>query len=466
MTTIRIAKHHVHVSYLILFALELLMLAASVLIGAYFRFGEPMLIEEEVAHPLWRALLFALVLMLSMLAMGVYQVRFREGVLGMMLRTASSFMAGGLALSILFYLFPMFFLGRGILALSLGVAFVLLGLLRVAFFGLVDTEAMKSRVLVLGAGVRARNILDRLRRRADRKGFVIHGFVPMEGEVVEVPRTEVLGFAQPLVDYSRAHRIDEIVCAMDDRRRAFPLDALYQCKLAGIAVLDVAAFFEREIGRIELDLLHPSNFIFSDGFDRSAFRAFSKRLCDLLFAVLALPLLLPVMLLARVAIGLEEGFGAPVIYRQQRVGLDDKPFTLYKFRSMHTDAEKHGAQFAQKNDSRITRVGAVIRKYRIDELPQIFNVLKGEMSFVGPRPERPEFVSQFGEEIPHYHSRHRVKPGVTGWAQINYPYGDSAEDARQKLQYDLYYVKNNSLMLDFLILIRTCETVLFGNGAR
>jgi exopolysaccharide biosynthesis polyprenyl glycosylphosphotransferase len=222
-----------------------------------------------------------------------------------------------------------------------------------------------------------------------------------------------------------------------------------------------------EIGRIELDLLHPSNFIFSDGFDRSLFRAFSKRLCDLLFAVLVLPLLLPLLLLARVAIGLEEGFGAPVIYRQQRVGLDDKPFTLYKFRSMHnTDAEKHGAQFAQKNDSRITRVGAVIRKYRIDELPQIFNVLKGEMSFVGPRPERPEFVSQFGEEIPHYHSRHRVKPGVTGWAQINYPYGDSAEDARQKLQYDLYYVKNNSLMLDLLVLIRTCETVLFGNGAR
>lgn len=466
MTTIRIAKHHIHLSYLILLSLELLMLVTSVLIGAYFRFGEPVVIEEEVAHPLWRALFFALFLLLSMLAMGVYRVRFREGLLGMMLRTASSFMVGGLALSVFFYLFPMFFLGRGVLALSLLVAFVLLWLLRMAFFGLFDTEAMKRRVLVLGAGSRANNILERLRRRSDKKGFVIHGFVPMEGEAVEVPRDSVLGFSQPLVNYSQAHRIDEIVCAMDDRRRAFPLDALYQCKLAGVAVLDVSAFFEREIGRIELDLLHPSNFIFSDGFDRSGFRVFSKRLCDLLFAVLALPLLLPVMLFTRLAIGLEEGFAAPVIYRQQRVGLDDEPFTLYKFRSMHTDAEKHGAQFAQKNDSRITRVGAVIRKYRIDELPQIFNVLKGEMSFVGPRPERPEFVSQFGDEIPHYHSRHRVKPGVTGWAQINYPYGDSVEDARQKLQYDLYYVKNNSLVLDLLVLIRTCETVLFGNGAR
>lgn len=466
MTTIRVAKHYIHLPYLILGALELLTFVASVMIGAYFRFGEPVVIEEEVAHPLWRALFFALFLLLSMLAMGVYQVRFREGLAGMMLRTATSFMVGGIALSIFFYLFPIFFLGRGVLALSLIVAFVLVGLLRVAFFGLVDTEMMKSRILVLGAGIRANNILERLRRRADQKGFVIQGFVPLDGETVEVPEQSVIRLSQPLADYSRTHHVDEIVCAMDDRRRAFPLDALYQCKLAGIAVVDVATFFEREIGRIELDLLHPSNFIFSDGFDRGLFRSFSKRLFDLGLAILALPVLSPVMLLVRLAIGFEEGFGAPVVYQQVRVGLDDEPFTLYKFRSMRTDAEKNGAQFAQKNDSRITRVGAVIRKYRIDELPQIFNVLKGEMSFVGPRPERPEFVQQFGEEIPHYHSRHRVKPGVTGWAQINYPYGDSAEDARQKLQYDLYYVKNHSLVLDSLVLIRTIETILFGNGAR
>jgi sugar transferase (PEP-CTERM system associated) len=237
--------------------------------------------------------------------------------------------------------------------------------------------------------------------------------------------------------------------------------------MSGVDVLNLVSFFERRGGKIRLDMLYPSWLYLSDGFRESTFRRAHKRTFDLALVLLLLPVALPFMLLIALAVFVESGGRGPILYKQTRVQQDGIPFQIYKFRSMVVDAEQGGvARWASKNDARITRVGSVLRKGRLDELPQLFNVLKGDMSFVGPRPERPEFVAQLAEKIPYYEERHRVKPGLTGWAQIRYPYGDSEQDALEKLQYDLYYVKNYSIFLDLLILLQTAEVVVLGKGAQ
>jgi sugar transferase (PEP-CTERM system associated) len=254
--------------------------------------------------------------------------------------------------------------------------------------------------------------------------------------------------------------------AMDDRRVGFPLPELLDCRLAGVDVTELLTFLERETGRVRIDVLNPSWIIFGQGFRRDPFRLFSSRALDVLTSLGVLAVSLPVMLLTVLAIKLEDGWTAPALYSQERVGLHGKEFRVLKFRSMRQDAEANGAVWAQRADPRITRVGAIIRKLRIDELPQVINVLRGQMSFVGPRPERPQFVAELSERIPYYSQRHCVKPGITGWAQLCYPYGSSEEDALEKLQYDLYYIKNNSLLFDLAILVQTAEVVLLGKGAR
>jgi sugar transferase (PEP-CTERM system associated) len=256
-----------------------------------------------------------------------------------------------------------------------------------------------------------------------------------------------------------------VVVAMDDRRRGFPIAELLQCRLAGVDVTEQLSFLERETGRVRIDILNPAWMIFGEGFRRDPIRRLTGRLLDLGAGLVVLTLASPFMIATAFAIKFEEGWGAPVFYRQRRVGVLGQPFELMKFRSMRIDAEKNGqAQWAAKNDPRVTRVGAFIRKVRIDELPQLLNVLRGQMSLVGPRPERPEFVADLAERIPYYHERHSVKPGITGWAQLCYPYGSSEEDALQKLQYDLYYVKNNTLLFDLAILLQTAEVVFLGKG--
>ena len=232
-------------------------------------------------------------------------------------------------------------------------------------------------------------------------------------------------------------------------------------------ILDLVTFFERRAGKIRLDMLNPSWLYLSEGFRIGTFRRIVKRTLDILVVLLLFPVALPFMLLVSIAILIESGGRGPILYNQTRVKQDGLPFQIYKFRSMATDAEKDGvARWASKNDSRITRVGKIIRKGRLDELPQLFNVLKGDMSFVGPRPERPEFVEKLAATIPYYEERHRVKPGLTGWAQVCYSYGDTEEDSIQKLQYDLYYAKNYSVLLDLLILLQTAEVVMLGKGAQ
>jgi sugar transferase (PEP-CTERM system associated) len=254
---------------------------------------------------------------------------------------------------------------------------------------------------------------------------------------------------------------------MEDRRRGFPIAEFLECRFAGIDVTELLTFLERETGRVAIDVLNPSWLIFGEGFRRNPLRLLTARSLDLLASAMILLVFLPAMLLTALAIKLEEGWSAPILYRQARIGMGGVAFDVLKFRSMRTDAESSGeAQWAQAADPRTTRVGNVIRKLRVDELPQIFNVMRGDMSFVGPRPERPEFVAQLSERIPYYVERHCVKPGITGWAQLCYPYGSSERDALEKLQYDLYYIKNNSLLFDLAIIVQTVEVVLMGKGAR
>ncbi len=320
------------------------------------------------------------------------------------------------------------------------------------------------RVLIIGTGHDAlavyRDLTQPLRRSVE-----IVGFFPSGGEdEAEVDPQQILS-GDGLVALVRKRRVNEIIVAVRERRGGvLPLRELLDCKLAGVRVLDLSSFFERVQGQVRVDSLRASWLIYGDGFRQGLARTFMKRCFDLIAALLLLLLAAPLMLLTAFLILLEDG--APVFYRQERVGLGGRVFRVIKFRSMRRDAEKDGKpRWAASNDDRVTRVGRIIRKLRIDELPQLFNVIVGEMSLVGPRPERPYFVEQLAREIPFYSVRHCVKPGVTGWAQVRYQYGASVDDAVQKLQYDLYYVKNHTLVLDVLVLFETVRVVLTGEGA-
>jgi sugar transferase (PEP-CTERM system associated) len=456
------------VSFFILGIVEFLVFLVAIYGAVALRFmGAPVAELDLVGQVNPKAITFALVLFLSLGAMGLYQRRFRHGTAGLILRLVAAFVLGLMAVSIVSYLVPYLFLGRGVTAIAFGLAFTLVLLIRLIFIRTIDQDTLKKRVLVLGAGAQAQQISQQLRRRTDRRGFMVVGYVHVRGEHDVVDENNIVRPDVPLLTMTQQLQIDEIVIAVGDRRRkSFPVHELLDCKLSGVDVIDLLGFFEREVGKIKLDILNPSWMIFSDGFNQSQLMDFQKRSFDILVSGVLLTVVWPAMLLVALAIKLEDGLRAPVLYRQVRVGQHWKLFNVYKFRSMRIDAEKDGAQWAKQNDTRITRVGDFIRKVRLDELPQIFNVLKGDMSFVGPRPERPEFVTKLTDEIPYFSERHRVKPGITGWAQVCYPYGASEKDSLEKLQFDLYYIKNHTLFLDFVVILQTAHEVLFGKGGR
>ncbi len=465
MGTLRFFKHYIRTPFIALGTVELLFGIISVYAASYFRFSFAGVDTATIFSDLEaRAFLFAAVILLCMIATGLYQTTMREGTFGVLLRLVVSYFLGVVLLAFIFYSFPALFLGRGVLVLSVIFSFAAIVLLRILFLK-ADPNIFKRRVLVLGTGKRAATISE-LKRKTDQFGFAILGYVHLRGSKDVIDQSQIHKLRMPLKDYCLTHEVDEIVIAIDDRRKGFPVKDLLDCKMSGIEILDLASFFERETGKIRLDQIHPSWFMLSDGFHKSSFQAFSKRVIDLASGLLLLTVTWPFMLLTVISIKVEDGIRAPVLFGQIRIGEDGRPYKIYKFRSMRVDAEKDGkAQWAVKGDSRITRVGNFIRKTRFDELPQIFNVVRGNMSFVGPRPERPEFVVMLSEKIEYFDERHRVKPGITGWAQIRYPYGASDKDALEKLQYDLYYVKNQSLFLDFLILLQTVEVILFGKGS-
>ncbi|KAB2926770.1 MAG: TIGR03013 family PEP-CTERM/XrtA system glycosyltransferase [Dechloromonas sp.] len=324
---------------------------------------------------------------------------------------------------------------------------------------------LSRRIMVFGTGAKALAV-KRALNKSDPSAEIIGFFPGPNEETASVPTNLILSRERSLTDTALALKADEIVVALTERRGgAMPLRELLDCKLQGIRVLDLASHFEQTLGQIRLESLYAGWLIFGDGFRQGTLRTVVKRVFDIVCATILIILALPMMAIAAIAIVVENGF--PILYRQERVGLNGRLFKVIKFRSMRRDAEKDGKPvWATKQDDRVTRVGKIIRKLRIDELPQLFSVLKGDMSLVGPRPERPFFVDQLTKEIPFYAVRHSVKPGVTGWAQVRYHYGATVEDSAEKLQYDLYYVKNHSLFLDILVLFDTIGVVLTGKGAQ
>jgi len=436
----------------------------SVYLGVALRFwgSDTEVINEGLLFG--KALLFSAVMMSSMTFMGLYQRHLREGVEGVLLRVAASLILGFVSLSIIFYISPDVTFGRGEFALSSIVALLGLVSIRLIFIRFVDEDTGSRRILVLGVGARAMAINKLLRRKTDQRGFKIVGYVRFPGERANIEQN-IIQHDSTLLELSEKYQVDEIVVAIEDRRKGFPMHEIVDCRMSGIEVVDLLTFFERQTGKVMIDILNPSWLVFSDGFKYGALRVYSKRVFDIAASLVLLLVSFPAIIITIIAIFLEDQ--GPILYRQVRVGENWKLFQVLKFRSMRVDAESDGqAQWAAKNDNRITRVGDIIRKLRIDELPQIINVLRGDMSFVGPRPERPVFVEKLSESIPYYSERHRVKPGITGWAQICYPYGDSEKDSYEKLQFDLYYVKNYSLFLDLIILFQTAGAVLWGKGGR
>ncbi len=466
---IRLFRHYISQALLTLLIAEALNLFWAIYFGRVLRMMYPYEGSwPQVSEVAPSALVFAAVMITIMVALGLYERHFWSGKGDMLLRVGISFLLGLFVMTSIYYLFPDLYLGRGEFSLAFGIGFVGVLLLRFVFFQATDHERLKRRVLVLGVGRHAAQIEELQEHSAIAAvSFRVWGYVRVHSdEKREVPEKRILQVTDTLYNLTERLRIDEIVTAMDDRRKGFPVDAVLECKMQGMMVSSFLSFFERESGKIELDALRPSNLIFADGLHAALLKRFAKRGFDLIASLALLAITWPIMVLATLAIWIESGGRGPILYRQVRVGRKDHQFEVIKFRSMSVDAEKDGkAIWAKKNDSRITRVGAILRETRIDELPQLFNVLWGQMSFVGPRPERPEFVSNLCKKIPFYTMRHMVKPGITGWAQICYPYGASEDDAREKLRYDLYYIKNYSFFFDIVILLQTVHTVLWGKGA-
>jgi sugar transferase (PEP-CTERM system associated) len=412
-----------------------------------------------------------LVLVFS-LSVGLYEVKLRETFRGIIRRIfvslALSYFVVELIASIFFseiqyhpYYLPV---AAGAIILSLVVFRYLINKL-----GLLGSGG--TRIIVIGAGERAAIIEKRMRRDVDRIGLELIGFIPIPGDNREegIQNEKLLHVKVDgnFRNFIEDNEIDEVVIACDQRRGTLLVEVLFDCRLRGIEVTDLLDFMERETGQIVVNLMYPSWVIYSNGFNSQNYlRDALDYTVNCLMATLVLLLTWPFMLFTAIIIFIEDikTKDASVFYKQERVGLNGRLFNIIKFRSMHIDAEKDGAKWASLNDNRVTKVGAFIRKFRIDELPQIWNIFRGEMSIIGPRPERSQFVEQLIREIPHYNQRHNVKPGIAGWAQLNYPYGASVEDSMEKLKFDLYYVKHQSFMFDMLILIRTVEVVLFGKG--
>jgi sugar transferase (PEP-CTERM system associated) len=461
----QVLRHHVPTEFILLGLVEVIALYLSFHAGVHLRFRGEVWSDVTQSSLTSSGIIYSLVMLFSLIAFGAYQRQAQKSNSLLAVRIAGSLFLGLVILSMTYYIAPMFFLGRGALALAVFVSFVSIMAVRLVFLRITQTYDMRIRVLVLGAG-NAAALVKKEMKTGMLDGLNIISYMPMPGDARSNKAISLVNTPGALVKYVADMRIDVIVLAMDERRKGLPVHELLDCKMGGVQVIDLLTFFERFTNKIRLDIMQPSWLFLSEGFTVSNFRKTWKRIMDVACVLVLTPIVTPLALLSMIAIIIDSKGRGPIFYSQPRVGENGKIFRIYKFRSMVTDAEQDGvARWADKNDSRITRVGSLLRKSRFDEIPQLYNILKGDMSFVGPRPERPEFVDRLARNIPYYRERHRVKPGLTGWAQINYPYGASEEDGLEKLQFDLFYVKNYSILLDALVLLQTTEVVLLGRGA-
>lgn len=463
---VKIFSHYVSKLMSSLLLIEMLVFVSSTYGAHTYFFWNGWTSTNKGEMLLSSATAYALMMTLSFAAFGLYQI---EGEPKMNAIIAKLLPAGlvGFGMTTVFLSLathvtvPVEIIGLAAVASTFAALIV-----RVVIFHAFSMSFHESKVIFVGEGAIAKECSHLAEQSPFPQKYKVVGFVPLKREQSQIPSHRLLLDDLSLAALAKMHNVSEIIVSTQDRRgSSFPLEQLLECKLKGIKVTGASEFFERVARQIKVEFLYPSWLIFGDGFNQSIWRSFCKRTFDLSASLLIFAVTLPIMLLTALFIFLEDR--GPLIYRQERVGKGGRTFYVLKFRSMGVDAEKNGApQWATTNDNRVTTVGKVIRKLRIDELPQVINVLKGEMSFVGPRPERPYFVKQLCEQLPYYDMRHSIKPGITGYAQVRYQYGASVDDAMHKLKYDLYYVKNHSLFLDLLILIDTLQVVLFAKGSR
>lgn len=452
---------------LLLLLAEVVLLFGSVVAAAEIRLGADEAYNELfVRYGFYKAALAAVFCLGAFYLYDLYDFVVMHDRRELVLRLIQALGLAWIGLALVFYLLPQLMLGRGISLISLPLALALMVGWRISIHWLLGHPSVGERILIVGSGESALAIAREVLDRRDA-GFRIVGFVDNKPELVgqSIINPRVIGVMTEMPELIKRESVDRIIVALGERRGHFPTKQLLDLSLGGaVAIEEGASFYERLTGRVNLIMMRPSWLIFSGRGRQARLSGFVRAILHRGVALIGAIVSLPIALLTAALIKLESK--GPALYKQERVGMNGRVFTIMKFRSMRADAEKDGPVWAQSGDDRTTRVGRIIRKIRVDEIPQFWNILKGEMNFVGPRPERPHFVAQLAEEIPFYEQRHLIPPGLTGWAQIKYPYGASIEDARQKLQYDLYYIKNQSLMLDAIILFETVKTILFGRGAR
>ena len=462
---LRIFDQYIPIRKIAFFFLESIFIGGMVVLGAYLRFlGDPASFYHYEFLVL-KALLIVACVQLSLYYFDLYDLKAFRSNIELGIRLLQSLGVSSILLAFLYYFFPPLIIGRGIFFISLGFMGVVIVSWRIIYNHILKTRQLDQRIMIIGSGPLAKNIAKEIVERMDT-GFKVIGCITDNLETVgeKLVNPSIIGDQSQILDIATKERVDRIIVAIEERRGKFPDVQLLECKMRGIGIEEGIEFYEHLTGRLQVESLRPSFLIFSGGFKKSKLTMWVKRVSGFSLSLIGLILLSPFILVISMLIKIDSH--GPVFYKQERVGESGKIFKLLKFRSMVENAEADGPVWAEQDDKRITRVGRWLRRWRLDEIPQMFNVLKGDMSFVGPRPERSFFVERLRKEIPFYDQRFSVKPGVTGWAQIKYRYGASKEDAMEKLKYDLYYIKNLSLLYDLLIIFETIKVVLFAKGAR
>ena len=436
----------------------------SVYASLFLRFFSMQSIQAQKYFPLLpKAVAFSIIVGFICFFMELYNTEKRDGRKEIILKILLSGLLTAAVLAAIYYFIPFIQIGRGILFMALCITVLIQIIWHMGYDVFMKLPGGGKKVLILGTGPVAKTMGNLL--YSNHNGFALSGYINCVGEPISVPSESVIGNGDSVLAIALKEKVQKIVVSLTERRGTFPVREILSCKLRGIDVIDGPSFYEQLTGKLLIENMNPSHVIFSEGFRITAFRRFLKRIVDVLFAGIGIVLSLPFLPVVPVLIKLDSR--GPVLFRQRRVGEGEKDFTLYKFRTMIDGAEKEtGPVWSKTGDSRITKLGGFLRKTRIDEIPQLFNVIRGDMSFIGPRPERPFFVASLKKHIPYYSERHCLKPGITGWAQVRFEYGDSIEDVIEKMKYDLYYIKYQSIFIDLLIVLDTIKVILFGRGAR
>ncbi len=463
----RFFRQYISIRQLFFVVGEGILIFLAVSLASFIMFGKELGFVPMMEDIWIKAMIIAMVTQLSLYFNDLYEFKPSDRTLEVASRLVQAIGVTSIVLAILYYIWPDLIIGRWIFFASVLVLISFVASWRLLYSAVIRKKMFTEKAIMLGDGQLAMDILSEVGQRPDLsydiKALVTNGNRQSMEKIFE-PSKLMNGFDH-ICDLAEEEKIDSIIVALDEKRGIFPYRQLLNCKVRGINVIDGESFYERISGKLLVERINPSWLIFSEGFQKSRLVRISKRAVDFLVASLLLIIFAPISLITAIAIKLDSP--GPVLFSQERVGENGKVFKILKFRSMRADAEKlTGPVWATEDDPRTTRVGRIIRKLRIDEVPQLWNVFKGDMSFVGPRPERPYFVEQLKEKIPYYNERFTVKPGITGWAQVKYPYGASEKDALEKLKYDLYYIKNMSILMDLMVIFQTAKIVLLGRGAR